>query len=81
MTVDVYYGLFNLMLTSCFQDITREDYIKVVEDVTSTFVELITTKDSYWRSYLNPFVNMWLAMNGGSTVRVCLPLDKVVDAC
>lgn len=50
------------------QEITREDYIEVVEDVTRSFVELITTKDCYWRSYLNPLSNFWRTINGGSWV-------------
>jgi len=51
-------------------EITREDYIEVVADVTRTFMELVSSKDSYWRSYKNPLANFYLRMDGGRRGRI-----------
>ena len=44
--------------------------MQVIEDVTRTFVSKISNGDSYWSSFLNPFINFYIRMNRGATVRV-----------
>eukprot|EP00958_Prasinococcus_capsulatus_P016115 scaffold1770_cov375-Prasinococcus_capsulatus_cf.AAC.12 len=73
--VHFFLRLRKLLQSKPDHDITREDYIQVVKDVSDTFIELITTQDSYWRSYLNPVENLRVTLSMGKHVRI----EKILE--
>ena len=71
--VHFFLRLRQLLQSKYDDEITREDYIQVVKDVTDTYVELITTQDSYWRSYINPLSNLGVSLSMGKKVSQLRP--------
>jgi len=73
--VHFFLRLRQLLQSKPDTEITREDYMQVVEDVTTSFVRKVSNSDSYWGSFLNPLSNFYIRMNGGKKVRI----EKIVE--